>query len=395
MTSYRKYDRDVAPKTLVRAGNVRVFLVGIRIVDHAKRLRKTSAWREVDRHAGSGILGYRCLPSAASFPAVTVVLEAGTLPRMFHAINWLQESARFHHQLLPKTVRRYLNGRGIPDTVIDRYTLGWDGKHITIPVENRDGEVLFIKTASPAKDGASRPRTKIAAQSPLELYPWSTMRRQPGRIVICASELECLLLEARGFLAVCSTGGAERFAPEWSAEFRDIPHVYACFNRDPEGQRAAERVQAVVAPARIVRLPEAVGRGGGVAEFFIDQRNTAIDFEALLAAAALDALPGSEDNEEAKKRMRERRDRLKAEVPIARVIGEHTRLRKSGKRLTGACPLHERPNPTLAVYPKENTFRCFGCGAEGDAIKFLELREGLTFGQAIEALEKIRYSDAA
>lgn len=85
--------------------------------------------------------------------------------------------------------------------------------------------------------------------------------------------------------------------------------------------------------------------------------------------------------------------RLTKEVPIARVIGEYTRLRRTGKALVGRCPRHDEPNPTLRVHPKTNTFDCVYCGMQGDAIDFLEAVEDLTYGQALEALEKLLYAD--
>jgi DNA primase len=86
-------------------------------------------------------------------------------------------------------------------------------------------------------------------------------------------------------------------------------------------------------------------------------------------------------------------ERLRQEVPIAKVIGEYTKLRRTKKRLVGYCPLHEESKPTLRVDPRTNTFQCSGCGVSGDAIRFLQEVEYLTFGQALETLEKIRYAD--
>lgn len=85
--------------------------------------------------------------------------------------------------------------------------------------------------------------------------------------------------------------------------------------------------------------------------------------------------------------------RLLREVPISKVISEYTPLRGSTKRLTGNCPRHDQPNLTLKVYPKTNMFECFFCGMRGDAITFLEMVEELTYGQALEALEQLKYSD--
>ena len=85
--------------------------------------------------------------------------------------------------------------------------------------------------------------------------------------------------------------------------------------------------------------------------------------------------------------------RLRTSVLIARVIGEYTKLSGSRKGLRGNCPLHEIPIRTLKVNPHMNTFRCSFCGVEGDVIAFLEKVAGLTYGQALEALEHIYYAD--
>jgi DNA primase len=85
--------------------------------------------------------------------------------------------------------------------------------------------------------------------------------------------------------------------------------------------------------------------------------------------------------------------RLLREVPIAKVIGEYTKLHGSRKRLAADCPLHETPSRMLRVYPQTNTFRCLFCGIEGDALDFLQTVVELTYGQAIEELERIQYAN--
>jgi len=85
--------------------------------------------------------------------------------------------------------------------------------------------------------------------------------------------------------------------------------------------------------------------------------------------------------------------RLLKEVPIAKVVGEDTRLRLTKKGLVGTCPRHEIPNPTLSVNPRTNTFECGFCGAKGDAIDFLRTMHELTYKQALEALEELLYAD--
>lgn len=42
------------------------------------------------------------------------------------------------------------------------------------------------------------------------------------------------------------------------------------------------------------------------------------------------------------------------------------------------CPFHEDDKPSCRVYPETNTFHCFGCGAKGDAIEFIQKKETST-----------------
>ena len=37
------------------------------------------------------------------------------------------------------------------------------------------------------------------------------------------------------------------------------------------------------------------------------------------------------------------------------------------------CPFHDDQEPSLKIYPETNTFNCFGCGAAGDVIEFIEM----------------------
>ena len=86
-------------------------------------------------------------------------------------------------------------------------------------------------------------------------------------------------------------------------------------------------------------------------------------------------------------------ERLLREVPIVKVISEYTPLRTSKRGLIGNCPRHDEPPHTLRVDPRANTFYCTFCGVRGNAISFLQMAEELTSGQALEALEAIKYSD--
>ena len=76
-------------------------------------------------------------------------------------------------------------------------------------------------------------------------------------------------------------------------------------------------------------------------------------------------------------------ERVKQRSRIEEVIARHgVRLHRTGDRFTGRCPFHEDRTPSLAVYPRTQSFYCFGCGASGDVIDFVRRTEGVCFREA-------------
>ncbi len=292
-------------------------------------------------------------------------------------------------------MRRDLNERGIPDTFIEKYLLGWNGKDITIPIADRDGDIVFFKYAKSPQSGPCADAIQADSNSLVELYGWDTLLRQPARVVITGDEFSRLVLEAHGFPAVASTGGSESFEEEWAKHFEGIEHVYVCLSRGKSGARGAARIAALIPKARVVELPEEVGEGGEVLDFFVRLKKNRAQFGALLRAAEVREFQAHEGAQPmpAIGRSWKRAERLKSEVSITFVIGRYTNLRHAGDHLLGRCPLHEDQHPSLHVFPETQSFHCFGCGEGGDVLTFLQKKENLTFGQALEALEKIRYSN--
>jgi DNA primase len=72
---------------------------------------------------------------------------------------------------------------------------------------------------------------------------------------------------------------------------------------------------------------------------------------------------------------------------IADVISETVTLRSAGGgNLKGLCPFHDEKTPSFTVSPARNVYFCHGCGAGGDAIKFLMDADHLSFVEAVERL---------
>ncbi|MEO7151045.1 MAG: DNA primase [Burkholderiaceae bacterium] len=77
---------------------------------------------------------------------------------------------------------------------------------------------------------------------------------------------------------------------------------------------------------------------------------------------------------------------LLARVDIADVVGRHVQLKKTGANLMGLCPFHAEKSPSFSVSPTKQFYHCFGCGASGDAIRFLSEHTGASFVEAVEDL---------
>jgi DNA primase len=61
---------------------------------------------------------------------------------------------------------------------------------------------------------------------------------------------------------------------------------------------------------------------------------------------------------------------IKSRLSIETVLN-HYHLQPSRHHLL-KCPFHDDKDPSLKIYPETNTFNCFGCGAAGDVIEFIE-----------------------
>ena len=63
-------------------------------------------------------------------------------------------------------------------------------------------------------------------------------------------------------------------------------------------------------------------------------------------------------------------------------------LLKGGKQLQGNLPVPQRKTPSFVVSETKQIYTCFGCGATGDVINFVERYYALDFKGAVEMLAK-------
>ncbi len=77
---------------------------------------------------------------------------------------------------------------------------------------------------------------------------------------------------------------------------------------------------------------------------------------------------------------------LLARADIVDIVGRHVTLKKAGANLLGLCPFHGEKSPSFTVSPAKQFYHCFGCGAHGNAIRFLMEHTGAGFVDAVHDL---------
>ena len=79
-------------------------------------------------------------------------------------------------------------------------------------------------------------------------------------------------------------------------------------------------------------------------------------------------------------------DELREKIVLSDVVGRRVKLTHRGDEALGLCPFHKEKTPSFTVNDKKGFYHCFGCGAHGDAIRFLMEAEKLPFIEAVEVL---------
>ncbi|HET7708721.1 MAG TPA: DNA primase [Sphingomicrobium sp.] len=79
-------------------------------------------------------------------------------------------------------------------------------------------------------------------------------------------------------------------------------------------------------------------------------------------------------------------DELRARTLLSGVIAPSVKLIKAGREWKACCPFHNEKTPSFTVNDDKGFYHCFGCGAHGDAIRFLTDHRGLPFMDAVKEL---------
>ena len=77
---------------------------------------------------------------------------------------------------------------------------------------------------------------------------------------------------------------------------------------------------------------------------------------------------------------------IKDRLDIVDVVSQQVILKKNGNHYWGLCPFHKEKTPSFSVNPSRGIYKCFGCGAGGDAITFIMKTQNKEFMDVIKEL---------
>lgn len=79
-------------------------------------------------------------------------------------------------------------------------------------------------------------------------------------------------------------------------------------------------------------------------------------------------------------------DELRARTQLSSLVSKTVKITKAGREYRGCCPFHNEKTPSFYVNDEKGFYHCFGCGAHGDAIRWLTDHRGLPFMDAVKEL---------
>ena len=79
-------------------------------------------------------------------------------------------------------------------------------------------------------------------------------------------------------------------------------------------------------------------------------------------------------------------ERARGAQSLVSLVARRVQLRRAGRGWSGLCPFHREKTPSFTVSDEKGFYHCFGCGAHGDAIDWLQEAEGLDFRAAVQSL---------
>src|SRR3546814_3876055 len=72
-------------------------------------------------------------------------------------------------------------------------------------------------------------------------------------------------------------------------------------------------------------------------------------------------------------------DELRSRITLSTLIGRTVKITRAGREYKACCPFHNEKTPSFTINDEKGFYHCFGCGAHGDAIRWMTDTRGLSF----------------
>ena len=194
------------------------------------------------------------------------------------------------------TLEALQSERGLSLEMIRRYKLGRgkDGR-VSIPIHDQHGRVVNVRRWMPESQRKGNASKIISFKRGFGKVRWFPFDQLAGNelVVLCGGEMDALCALSNGIPAATVTGGEGTMNEELMAEAREagVQGFYVCYDNDEGGRQGSERVTKMLHEFgfRIynVALPEDVGDGGDVTDYFVKLDASGGDFRNLMNAAPL------------------------------------------------------------------------------------------------------------
>lgn len=175
--------------------------------------------------------------------------------------------------------------RGLDRKTIVEWELGWDGSRYTIPIRDKDGELLNVRRYK-LNAGVSDKMLNLPGHGSAALYRPDILAANDD-IVITEGEMDCILLNQYGVPAITHTAGAATFRPNWAGEFTG-KNVWVAYDNDDAGRKGAKKVEQILAAfadnVYTIEIP-IPAKGSDITDYLHKEGHSATEFRALMQSA--------------------------------------------------------------------------------------------------------------
>ncbi len=82
-------------------------------------------------------------------------------------------------------------------------------------------------------------------------------------------------------------------------------------------------------------------------------------------------------------------DAIRAQADIVDVISNYIPVEKKGREYVAVCPFHNDHDPSMRISPDKQIYKCFVCGAGGNAFTFVSKMEKISFPESVIQVAKM------